>query len=151
MQLAHYLGMLHRAEQDFGAGLRHIARAHAAEVDVHHTALLLAAQCDQHVQRLQPFAERYGDEAPAEPDHLYADLFLGPRTGGLGLLRDLHDLYLLASSCDISWTMIGQAAKAARDEPLDATVKACAAETARHLQWLKSRMKTAAPQALVVA
>jgi hypothetical protein len=30
--------------------------------------------------------------------------------GGLGLLRDLQDLYLMTTECDITWTMIGQAA-----------------------------------------
>jgi len=151
MHLAHYLSMLHRAEGDLGDGLRHVARAHAAEIDVHHTARLLAEQCDRHVQRLGPFAERYGEAATDEPDHLDVELFRGPRTGGLGLLRDLHDLYLLASSCNISWTVIGQAAKAARDHALDRVVAECEAETARHLAWLTTQMKAAAPQALVVA
>jgi hypothetical protein len=151
MQLGHYLAMHHRAEQDLAAGLRHVAHTHADEVDVHYIALLLAGECDEHVRRLDPFAERYGQVAPEEPEHLHADLFHGPRSGGLGLLRDLHDLYLLASSCDISWTIIGQAAKAARDQPLDDTVSTCSAQTARQLHWLTSRMKTAAPQALVVA
>ena len=120
-------------------------------MDGQHIATLLAGQCDEHVRQLRPFAERCGEEAPGEPEHLYADLFHGPRTGGLGLLRDLHDLDLLACSCDISWTIIGQAAKAARDDALDATVRTCQGETARHLRWLTTRMKTAAPQALVVA
>jgi anaerobic selenocysteine-containing dehydrogenase len=76
---------------------------------------------------------------------------LGPREGGLGLLRDLHDLYLMASECDMAWTLVGQAAQGARDTDLLAVVQACEGETAAQLQWLKSRMKEAAPQALVVA
>ena len=151
MHLAHYLGLLHRAEQDLAAGLRHVAEAHAEEVDVFHIAQLVAAQCDEHVRRLAPFVERYGEDAPDEPDRLHADLFQGPREGGLGLLRDLHDLYLEASNCDIAWTVVGQAAKGARDEALGAVVSTCDHETANHLQWLKTRMKAAAPQALVVA
>jgi hypothetical protein len=151
MQLAHYLSILRRAEQDLGAGLRHIAREHAAEVDVHDIATLLAEQCDEHVRRLRPFAERDGEEDPEETPHLDAARFHGPRTGGFGLLRDLHDVYLLACSCDISWTIVGQAARAARDGALSTTVRTCQGETARHLRWLTTRMKTAAPQALVVA
>jgi hypothetical protein len=67
------------------------------------------------------------------------------------LLRDLQDLYLMATECDITWTMVGQAAQGARDTDLVEVVKACEGETATQLKWLKTRMKQAAPQALVVA
>jgi hypothetical protein len=33
-------------------------------------------------------------------------------------LRDLHDLYLMAAECEISWTVIGQAAQGVRDNDL---------------------------------
>ena len=73
------------------------------------------------------------------------------RPGGLGLLRDLHDLYLLTCECDISWTLIGQAAQGARDRELMETVEACEGETDTQRRWLVTRMKQAAPQALLVA
>ena len=65
--------------------------------------------------------------------------------------RDLHDLYLMATECDVSWTLVGQAANGARDRELLEVVGACEGETATQLKWLRSRMKVAAPQALVVA
>lgn len=151
MQLAHYLGLLHRAEQNLAAGFRAVAEAHAEEVDVAHLGRLLARQCDAHVERLASYVERYGEDAPAQPDRLHAELFHGPRSGGLGLLRDLHDLYLEAANCDIAWTLIGQAAKGARDDDLGETVEVCETETATQMLWLKTRMKDAAPQALVVS
>ena len=67
------------------------------------------------------------------------------------MLRDLHDLYVMASQSDISWTMIGQAAQGARDADLLGTVSACERDTAIQLAWIRTRMKAAAPQALVVA
>ena len=71
--------------------------------------------------------------------------------GGIGLLRDLQDLYLMAAECDICWTVVGQAAYGARDrDPLD-VVNRCEGETALQLTMLRTRMKQAAPQALVVA
>ena len=57
----------------------------------------------------------------------------------------------MGTECDIAWTMIGQAAQGARDVDLVEAVKACEVETATQLKWLKTRMKQAAPQALVVA
>lgn len=82
---------------------------------------------------------------------MHSELFQGTRSGGLGLLRDLQDLYLMASESDISWTVIGQAAQGVRDKDLFAIVQHCEGETATQLKWLRTRMKEAAPQALVAA
>jgi hypothetical protein len=151
VHLAHYLGFAQAGELDLAEGFVHVAETHRDEPDVYHLCLTLGAQCVDHARRLQPFAERYGEQAPEEPDRLYADLFGGTRSGPLGLLRDLHDLYLMATECDIAWTLVGQAAQGARDRELLAVVQGCEGETAIQLKWLQTRMKEAAPQALVVA
>jgi hypothetical protein len=151
MHLAHYLGLLHRAEIELARAFREVGTAHIDEADVHNLCGRLAQQCDAHAERLQPFAERYGEEAEDEPDRLHSELFKGTREGALALLRDLHDLYLMASECDVTWTLVGQAAQGARDDDLFAVVQACEGETAIQLRWLLTRMKQAAPQALVVA
>lgn len=151
MHLAHYLGLLRRAQLNLADAFREVAAAHADEADVEHLCRKLAAECEDHANRLEPFAERYGEDAPDEPDRLHSELFRGPRSGGLGLLRDLHDLYLMATECDMAWTLVGQAAQGARDRELLAVVARCEGETATQLKWLRTRMKEAAPQALVVA
>jgi hypothetical protein len=151
MHLAHYLGLLHKSQTDLADAFRQVGDGHRDEVDVFHTCERLARQCDAHAEQLQPFAERYGEDAPDEPDRLYSELFRGTRTGGLGLLRDLHDLYLMACECDMAWTVVGQAAQGARDHDLMDVVQRCEPETAMQLKYLRTRMKQAAPQALVVA
>jgi hypothetical protein len=151
MHLANYLGYLHRAELNLAEGFRKVGEAHAEEADVYHTCNTLAEQCETHAEKLQPFVERYGEEAPEEPENLYHELFGETRSGGLGLLRDLQDLYLMANASDISWTMIGQAAQGARDRELLETVNTYVGQTATQIKWLKTRMKQAAPQALLVA
>jgi hypothetical protein len=151
MHLAHYLGLLHRSENELASALLDVARDHPEEVDVHHTCQRLAGQCEEHVGQLEPFARRYSQDAPDEPERLHSTLFTGTRSGGLGLLRDLHDLYLMAAECDICWTVVGQAAQGARDTDLFDVVTRCEGQTAIQLQWLRTRMKQAAPQALVVA
>ncbi|GIF69242.1 hypothetical protein Ais01nite_72770 [Asanoa ishikariensis] len=151
MHVAHYLGLLHRAEANLADAYRQVGAAHAEEADVHHLTGRLAAQCDQHVERLAPFVERYAQEAPQEPERLHAELFAGARGGGLGVLRDLHDLYLMASYADITWTVLGQAAAGLRDDDLATAVAECEQDTSIQLSWLRTRMKAAAPQALVVA
>jgi hypothetical protein len=151
VHLAHYLGLLHKAQVELAAAFREVGEAHADESDVFHMCGKLAAECDRHAERLAPFAERYGEDAPSEPDRLHSELFRGTREGGLGLLRDLHDLYLMATECDIAWTLVGQAAQGARDGELLEVVQGCEGETAIQLKWILTRMKEAAPQALVVA
>lgn len=151
MHLANYLGLVHKAEADLAQAFREVGEAHQDEPDVFHDCERMARQCDEHVARIGPFADRYGEDAPDEPDRLHSDLFRGTRRGGLGLLRDLHDLYLMATESDISWTVIGQAAQGARDTDLLDAVNRCEHDTAIQLAWLRTRMKSAAPQALVVA
>ena len=151
MHLAHYLGLLHRSQTELADAFREVAAAHRDEADVFHTCERLARQCDRHADELEPFAQRYGEEASDEPERLHSELFQGTRTGGIALLRDLHDLYLMAAECDIAWTLIGQAAQGARDAELLEVVQGCEGETATQLAWLRGRMKEAAPQALVVA
>jgi hypothetical protein len=151
MQLAHYLGLLHRAQANLANAFREVGDAHAEEADIFHICAKLAEECDRHAEQLEPFASRYGEDAPEQPDRLHSELFSGTRSGGLGLLRDLHDLYLMATECDITWTLVGQAAQGARDTDLLAVVQDCEGETATQLKWLKTRMKQAAPQALVVS
>ncbi|SDQ52074.1 hypothetical protein [Thermostaphylospora chromogena] len=151
MYLAHYLGLLRRSEEELARAFRDVGRDHAAEPDVFHVSERLAGQCEEHARRLEPFVGRYAEEGPKEPERLAATLFQGSRTGGLGLLRDLHDLYLMASGCDIAWTVVAQAARGLRDTELLSVVRSCERETRAQLLWLTTRMKQAAPQALIVA
>jgi hypothetical protein len=151
MHLAHYLGLLHRSQTELADAFREIADAHGDEPDVAITCNRLAEECTADADRLDPFARRYAEDAPDEPERLHSDLFRGTRSGGLGLLRDLHDLYLMAAECDICWTVVGQAAAGARDTDLLDTVSGGEKRTAGQLRWLRTRMKQAAPQALVVA
>jgi len=151
MHVAHYLGLLHRAQDHLARAFREVADGHAEEADLFHLCHKLARQCDAHAEALRPFVERYGEDAPQEPERLHSEIFRGCRSGGLGLLRDLQDLYLMAAECDIAWTLVGQAARGLRDDELLAVVTANEGETAIQLTWLRTRLKQAAPQALVVA
>ena len=128
-----------------------MATGHAQDADVVQLCERFAVQCESHREQLGPVVQRYGEERQQEPERLHAQGLDGTRSGGVGLLRDLHDLYLLVSYLDIAWTMVGQAAKAVRDDELSSVVSWCETETSAQLSWLRTRMKEAAPQALVVA
>jgi hypothetical protein len=151
MHLSSYLGLLETGCATLAKSYRQVAEGHTAEADVKRMCEQFAGQCDHHEQLLRPFTERYGSHPSGEPERLHADGLSKTRTGGLGLLRDLHDLYLLASYLDMAWTLVGQAAKGARDEELIQTVEKGATETQAQQKWLTTRLKAAAPQALLVA
>jgi hypothetical protein len=151
VHLASYLGLLHLADLKLARAYLAVAEAHGDEPDVETLCRRFADQCTAHADALAPFADRYGEDQPEEPERLHSELFGGTRGGGLGLLRDLHDLYLMAAECEVSGTLVAQAAQGARDADLLATVERAQEEAAGQLSWLRTRMKQAAPQALVVA
>jgi hypothetical protein len=128
-----------------------VAAGHADEADVFHTCHLLAQWSDGHRERLAPVIGRYGeDDSVSEPERLRASGLAEVRTGAVGLLRDLQDLHVLATLVQTTWTAISQGAQGLRDRELLEVATAAAGETARQLSWLNTRMKAAAPQALIV-
>lgn len=158
MLLASHLRTLQTAERRLAAALRAVADGRADEVDVFHIANRLAEQCDEHAQRLDEFVARYADALPAadgeecqRPDAPRRMLTDGAHRGPLGLMRDLNDLYLQACECELAWTLTTQAAQGTRDRDLIELSTRCAGESSIQLQWMRTRMKSAAPQAMVVA
>lgn len=151
MQLAVYVGMVHTGEQTLAESFRQVGQGHADEADVAHTCHTLANWCDEHVIKLGPMAERYGEQDVGEPERLHAEGLSSTRSGPVGLLRDLQDLHLLATLVHTSWTVVVQAAQGARDRELLDVAQSCDAETDRQLTWLVTRIKETAPQALLVA
>ncbi|NKX51439.1 hypothetical protein HER39_12845, partial [Arthrobacter deserti] len=95
MKLPVYLGLLHKSEATLAQPYRQVADGHGDEPDGHFLCLTLAAQCDAHQEALRPVIDRYGETtADDEPERLHHDGLSETRTGPVGLLRDLQDLYL---------------------------------------------------------
>jgi len=67
------------------------------------------------------------------------------------LLREFHDLWLLANEVQICWTVLSQAAKALQDWELAVACEQLGRQNKRQLAWLLTRIKQVAPQSLVVA
>ena len=152
MKLPVYLSLLDESEQALAEAYRQMSSAHGDEPDVHFLCLTHASQCDTHRAKLAPVIERYGSAAAGdEPERLHHDGVGKPRTGPLGMLRDLQDLYLLATLVDVTWVMVKQAAQALRDAELRQVVEECDHQTSVQLAWLVTRMKQSAPQTLVAA
>ena len=151
MHLAHYLGLLHRAEIDLAAAFREVGDGARA---TRPTSTTSRASSRGSATRT-PSGSSRSPSATARtrrtsPSGSTPSSSRGTRSGGLGLLRDLHDLYLMAAECDIAWTLVGQAAQGPATTTCSRSCTSCEEETATQLAWLRTRMKQAAPQALVV-
>ena len=150
MHLPIVLGEVHRSEVLLGSAYDHVATSHADEADVHHSCVTFSSQAAEHVASVRPCIEQYGEVVPDQPDRLYANLFTGERRGSAGMLRDLRDLWLFASSVEMTWTLVLQAAKAQQDEALQAAATAAQEQLVAQRKFLETKMKIAAPQALLV-
>jgi hypothetical protein len=158
--LARAISQLHQSEKDLADEYGRVADRHAVEHDVYHMGHMLATQCQAHAERLRPFVERYGGKVrEVEAPELW-ESFMGavrrknaellgrsPKTG-LELLRDLRQLYLMASEAEVNWWMVRQGAMAARDTELAELFETCHEETWNQLKWIKTKVKESSAQVL---
>jgi hypothetical protein len=151
MHVGNYLGLVDDSERQLAEAFSTVADHHGNEPDIKQMCQLLAGWPRAHRERLAPLIARYGQQQETEPEQLRSDLFGGPRTGALALVRDLHDVWLLANETHLCWTVLRQAAQALRDHELLEACDVCDAATQRELAWLLTRIKQGAPQALIVA
>ena len=141
MKLGPLLGHLNQLEADLAAALRAAAERHRGEHDVYHQCQTFALAADKRVRRLEPLAKRY-DGLPAWTSAV--------GEGSDDLLHELRTLYLRAQEVAITWTMTSQAAKALRDSDLLTVATECQSEVEAQAKWLTTRIKVAAPQAIVL-
>src|SRR4051812_9392735 len=97
MHIGKYIYIVHRSEEDLAAAFRLVAKAHGDEVDIYQTCLLLASWSEELAANMKRFAKQYGEDADSEPDRLTKTLLRKTRKGGIALLRDLHDLFLIVT------------------------------------------------------
>jgi hypothetical protein len=140
MKVGPLLAHLCELERGYAQALRGAGERQRDEHDVYHQCQTFAVAAETRAGRLEPVATRYGGRAE------WANVVRAP---GGDLLEELRALYLEAEECGITWVMAGQAAQAARDAELLELVRACHPEVAIQAKWFVTRIKTAAPQALV--
>jgi hypothetical protein len=152
--LTTYVGLVDHSEMTLADSFRTVADAQAEHPDIYFMCHTLAKMSDYHRELLRPVVQRYGEDSGGEadePERLHAAGLAEARTGALGLLRDLQDLHVLADLVQTSWTVVHQGAQGLRDDELIEVATHARQDTSRQLAWLVTRMKAAAPQALLVA
>lgn len=151
MHVGNYLGLLQASEEQLANAFLTVAEHHQDEPDIGGVCHLQASWSREHLEKLKPLTEKYNEQRNEEPERLHQALFEGTRTGSLALLRDLHDVWLLANEVHLCWLVLDQAAKALHDEQLEGVCLTCDKQTQRQLAFLLTRIKQSAPQTLIVA
>lgn len=149
MHIGTYITIIHRSEQELASAFEKVAEAHGAEVDIFQMCHLLASWSRDKASAIEPFIIIYNGDNSDEPERLTTWLMKATRSGGLALLRDLHDLYLIATEVSICCTIVKQGALALRDKALTDACTEIEGQTQRQLAWLQTRMKSATPQTLI--
>jgi hypothetical protein len=150
MQIPRFLTLAKSSEQQLAESFLQVATKHEKNAGVRDMCKQLAHWSQNHVTALGPLIDRFGGKEDDEPERVRSALFHGMRIGGLGVLRDLEDLSLLARQAELHWTCLEQAGKAAQDSDLETVCSRCKIETERQLSWLTTQIKQTAPQALIV-
>lgn len=151
MHIGKYIDLVHRTEEDLVDAFKLVSKAHSDEVDVEQTCVLLSSWSKKLADELEPIAKLYKKEGDKEPDRLTKTLLKKARKGSMALLRDLHDLYLIVSEVLVCCTILKQGGTALEDEELVSVCEEIERQTTRQSSWLMTRMKSAAPQTLIVA
>src|SRR4051812_40887909 len=110
MHIGKYVDLVHRTEEDLVGAFKLVATAHGDEVDVYQTCMLLSQWSQALADEIKVFAKKYKEEKDEEPDRLTQTLLKKTRKGGMALLRDLHDLYLIVTEVQICCTILKQGA-----------------------------------------
>ena len=142
MKLGQVLTHLRQLEDGLADSLRSAADRHSDDHDVFHQCRTFATKATTRAANLDRILERYGGESA------WASAVSGESDE---LLEDLRSLHLRIQEVAITWQMAAQAAKAARDKDLLALSTASHSEAEMQAKWLLTRIKSSAPQALVVA
>ena len=149
MQVANYLGLVRRAEEQLAEAFKTVGHKHAAEIDVLQMCMLFASWSKDHVENIKLLIEKYGDKKYDEPKEL-ASAVIETKMSALGLLRDLQGLWLLAGEVELCYIILSQAAQALRDKELEMSCRQFGTFTHRQKSWLLTKIKHTASQALVV-
>lgn len=153
MFISKYIDLVHRTEVDLTEAFKKVAKAHGDEVDVYQTCMLLSSWSQAIANDLEKFIDKYKKEKSGdkEPERLSDTLLKDTRAGDMALLRDLQDLYLIVSEVEVCCVVLKQGAAGLHDSELEDTCIEVERQSKRQLAWLLTRMKSAAPQTLIVA
>jgi len=150
MRLPIMLDDLVASERALGDSFRVVSLGHPKDADVHFLTMTFARECDKQVSELLDLVNRFEGRPSADSERIDPRSLEHARTGPLGLLRDLQGLHALADRVITICQTVRQAALVLDDRPLVEMTDACREQTQKQMDWLRTALAKAAPQALIV-
>jgi hypothetical protein len=157
MKIDHSIRDVQDAEMDLAKQLYRLSDRHAADGGVHHLSRDLARRCEERLRQLGAHSQRYGVETSGHTTassvlstvrQATSSMVARTELAGMSLLADLRDTYLVAMRTELAWTILQQAAASVRDGELLNVAQQCREDTETCGKWLRTMVKTSAPQAL---
>jgi hypothetical protein len=151
MQISLYVGLVVQSERVFQAACLNLARRHEQDAGIRDGCRKMAKSTQHRLGGVHQLREMFGG-GPGRAVNLVAQaLFHGLRSGGVGLIRDLHDLTLLANQSLLYWTALYQGLRARHDTAGEAICEQSIRQLELEISWLTTEIKDAAPQALTIS
>ena len=116
MQISTYVGLTMESEAVLQSAYLNAATRHQRDVGIRDGCRRAVRFTELRLNAANDLGRRFGATSSRDPKLVRNALFHGLRAGGLGLLRDLHDLSLLANQSLLYWTGLSQGCKALHDE-----------------------------------
>lgn len=151
MQIAAYVGLTIESEAVLQAAYVNVSTHHKRDAGIHDGCRRAVHFSELRLNAAKDLRKKFSATSSHDPKLLSNALFHGLRVGGLGLVRDLHDLSLLANQSLLYWTGLSQACKALHDEAAVTICQECIDALQLQTSWLKTELKDAAPQALTIS
>jgi hypothetical protein len=151
MQIPNYVGFVSTSEIILREAYLQVSERHQPDADVRDGCRKMAAFGARRIESVAVLRTEFGSASAREPELVRNALFRGVRVGGLGVLRDLHDLSVLANQALLYWIELYQAFRAIHESSAEVTCRENILGVEREVAWLTTQIKNAAPQALTVA
>ncbi len=148
--VADYLALLVQNQQDLIEAFNEVRQRHHAEPDVESLCGLFASWSQQSHGLLEPFLQQYGKPHKSEPRSLRKGLVLPHAPTPFGLVRDLHELWMLTQDSLMSIDALSFAAASLRNEAFVQALDQIRQRSAQQRDWLHTRIHETAAQAIAV-
>jgi hypothetical protein len=149
--IAYYIGLTENAEKTLIEALNNVSKQHVFETDVTEMCAKFMQWSNGHLDSIEKLTEQFGKKEGGKSEKLSNTLLSKSNSGNFDLLRDLHVLSVLVQHVHICWTVMLQASKALRNTEMEMVCVECEGHFKKEAIWLQTRIKSAAPQVLVVA
>jgi len=151
MEIRSYMGLTSASEAILRDAYLQVSQRHESDADIRDGCRKMAAFAARRIESLHLVETQFGSTSAREPKLVRDALFRGMRVGGLGVVRDLHDLSILGNQVLLYWIELYQGVRALHESSAESICEQNIRGVERELSWLTTQIKQAAPQALTVS